>query len=147
MADYPVAIYHFKVTIDGAEIAFSEVSGLSQEAQHLEYRHGNAKDKVTEKRIGMIKTAEISMKKGITKGGAKILNIFKKVYNGVDYGSQGKTIPLSIQLLDEKGGVVCTWKVPKAVPTKMEAPSLKSDGNTIAIEGISFQHEGIELSF
>ena len=147
MSDYPVAVYHFKVTIDGTEIAFSEVNGLNKEAQHLEYRHGNSKEFVTEKRIGMIKTAEISMKKGITKGGGKVLDKFKKIYHGEDYGSQGKPIPLSIQLLDEKGSTVCTWSVPKAVPTKMEGPQLKSDGNTIALEGISFQHEGIELSF
>ncbi len=147
MADkYPVAVFHFKVTIDGSEIAFSEVSGLNQEAQHLEYRHGNAKEFVTMKRVGMIKTGEITMKRGILSGGSEVLDVFKKIYEQ-KYYSQDSPIPLQIQLLDEKGSPVCTWDVEKAVPVKMGGADLKSDQNQIALESITFQHEGIKASF
>ena len=46
MADFPdqwpVAKFHFRITIDGQQISFKEVSGLDQETQVIEYRHGDS---------------------------------------------------------------------------------------------------------
>ena len=43
MADFegqwPIAKYHFRVTIDGEQISFQEVSGLEASTDVIEYRH------------------------------------------------------------------------------------------------------------
>ena len=143
---FPIPKFFFKVSIDGKEIPFQEVTGLDQEADSLEYRHGNDKTFVTRKRAGMIKTSNITMKKGVFKGDSELLDIFKKLY-AHNYGTQGKPIPLVITLQDEKGETVLTWNVAEAVPLKFSGTDLKSEANEIAIESIEFAHSGIEAKF
>ncbi len=144
---FPVPKFHFKVTIDDNEIAFQEVSGLDQEAEFLEYRSGKDKELVTQKRLGLIKTSTIVMKKGIFKNDLKLYNIFKKIYTKGSYYSTSSEghLPLQIQLLDENSKPVMTWKVKEAVPIKLVGTDLKSDASEIAIESIEFVHTGIEI--
>lgn len=148
MADriFPVPKFFFTVSIGGKEIPFQEVTGLEQQAEHLEYRHGNDKKFVTRKRAGMIKTNNITMKKGVFKGDSELLDIFKKL-DTHSYGTQGKPIELVITLQDEKGEPILTWNVPEAVPLKFSGTDLKSDANEIAVETIEFAHSGIEMEF
>ena len=50
-----------------------------------------------------------------------------------------------IKLLDEEHNPVVIWSVKNAWPTKIDAPSLKADGNEVAIESIEIAHEGIKI--
>ena len=51
-----------------------------------------------------------------------------------------------IQLLDEKGNPTMTWTLNNAWPTKITAPTLKSDGNEIAIESIEVAYETLTIA-
>lgn len=144
--EFPLARFHFKVEIGGTEISFQEVTGLNQEADHLEYRHGNSPKFVTMKRVGMVKASAITMKRGVFKSKKDLADIFKKILNK-DFYSQGTPVDITVQLLDEKAKAIVKWKIVKAVPTKYNSTDLKSDANEIAIESIEFQHEGVEVEF
>ena len=46
---WPIAKFVFRVTIKGSTISFQEISGLDQEAEILEYRHGRSKTLIKRK--------------------------------------------------------------------------------------------------
>ncbi len=80
---YPVPVFHFRVEWGGKNIAFSEVSGLTQELQVIEYRDGSSPDYSTIKMPGLQKYNNITMKRGIMKGD----NDFFKWLNTVQLNS------------------------------------------------------------
>ena len=142
--DFPLLSFHFKVDIDGKQISFQEVSGLDFEAEVLEYRHGREYFPFTRKKVGMYKTSTVSFKKGIFSVENDVNNIFDNLefFNNY-FQTNGKTIPIEVYLLDEKGAEVAYWSIPNAVPVKLSGPTFKSDSNEVAIESIDFAHDGI----
>ncbi|MCW2484070.1 phage tail protein, partial [Candidatus Symbiopectobacterium sp. NZEC135] len=53
---------------------------------------------------------------------------------------------VTINLLDESGAPVMSWKLKNAWPTKVTGTDLKSDSNEVAVETIELAHEGLEIS-
>ncbi|MCO7263283.1 phage tail protein [Dickeya zeae] len=143
---WPMPKFHFEVKWDGGAGAsmvasFQEISGLDIEAQIIEYRAGNSPVFSTIKMPGIIKSGNVTLKKGI----------FVKDNNFYDWFSKIKmnTIArtaVTISLLDESGSPAMTWKLKNAWPTKISGTDLKSDGNEVAVETIELAHEGLEVS-
>mgnify|MGYP001804838086 CR=1 FL=1 len=64
-SNWPLPKFYFMVDWgDQTDIAFQEVSGLDTESQPIEYRHGNSPKFSTIKMPGMIKSGNVTMKKG-----------------------------------------------------------------------------------
>ncbi|GAB7195996.1 MULTISPECIES: phage tail protein [Dickeya] len=143
---WPMPKFHFEVKWDGGAGAsmvasFQEITGLDIEAQIIEYRAGNSPVFSTIKMPGIIKSGNVTLKKGI----------FVKDNNFYDWFSKIKmnTIArtaVTINLLDESGSPAMTWKLKNAWPTKISGTDLKSDGNEVAVETIELAHEGLEVS-
>lgn len=143
---WPMPKFHFEVKWDGGAGAsmvasFQEISGLDIEAQIIEYRAGNSPVFSTIKMPGIIKSGNVTLKKGI----------FVKDNNFYDWFSKIKmnTIArtaVTINLLDESGSPAMTWKLKNAWPTKISGTDLKSDGNEVAVETIELAHEGLEVA-
>jgi phage tail-like protein len=143
MADklYPLPVFHFSVKWGGDEIGFSEVSGLTQEVQPIEYRDGSFPEYSSIKLPGLRKYNNITLKRGIMKGNNNFFDWLSKVnLQTVDRRD------ISISLLDESHHAVMTWDVHNAFPVKVEGPQLKATGNEIAIESIEIAHEGLNRS-
>jgi len=147
MADFPdqwpIAKFHFRVTIGGEQISFKEVSGLDQETQVIEYRHGDSEVFSNIKRAGLMKFSNITLKKGVFRTDDRILEMFNKIYEKDYYDKADTRKDLLVELLDEAGETVMSWNIIRAFPIKMTGTDLKSDGNEVAIESIEFAHEGI----
>jgi phage tail-like protein len=124
-------------------MSFQEVSGLDQEAQIIEYRHGDSELFSTIKRPGLVKTSNLVLKKGVFASDDRLIEIFNKIYEKEYYGEEGDRLDISVQLLDETGDVVMAWNIHRAVPVKLSGPTMKSDGNEVAIETIEFAFESI----
>ncbi|AIR70725.1 phage tail protein [Dickeya fangzhongdai] len=143
---WPMPKFHFEVKWDGGAGAsmvasFQEITGLDIEAQIIEYRAGNSPVFSTIKMPGIIKSGNVTLKKGI----------FVKDNNFYDWFSKIKmnTIArtaVTINLLDESGSPAMTWKLKNAWPTKVSGTDLKSDGNEVAVETIELAHEGLEVA-
>ncbi|ANE74764.1 phage tail protein [Dickeya solani] len=143
---WPMPKFHFEVKWDGGAGAgmvasFQEITGLDIEAQIIEYRAGNSPVFSTIKMPGIIKSGNVTLKKGI----------FVKDNNFYDWFSKIKmnTIArtaVTINLLDESGSPAMTWKLKNAWPTKVSGTDLKSDGNEVAVETVELAHEGLEVS-
>jgi phage tail-like protein len=138
---YPLPVFHFRVEWGGQNIGFSEVTGLTQEVQILEYRDGTSPDFSTTKQPGLRKFNNITLKRGIAKGDNQFFDWLNEI-------SMNKITrrDLTISLLDETHSPVMTWTVHNAFPVKLEGPGLKSAGNEVAIESIEIAHEGIKVA-
>jgi phage tail-like protein len=138
-AQYPLPTFHFTVTWGGTRVGFSEVTGLTQENQAIEYRDGSFPEYSSIKMPGLRKFSNITLKRGVIKAD----NEFFKWLSTIKLNTVERR-DLVISLLNEKHEPVMTWKVQNAFPVKLEGPQLKASGNEVAIESIELAHEGLE---
>jgi phage tail-like protein len=66
-AQYPMPTFHFTVEWGGKRIGFSEVTGLTQENQAIEYRDGSFPEYSSIKMPGLRKFSNIVLKRGVVK--------------------------------------------------------------------------------
>jgi phage tail-like protein len=143
MAQYPLTVFHFKISWQGGpDMGFSEVSGLSIENQPIEYRDGMMSGNMLPlKRPGLKKSGNITLKRGLVTQKNELFEWFN------NYGEPNVTRrTLTITLLNDEGEPVFVWTVSEAWPIKCEGPGLKASGNEIAIESIELAHEGIAVA-
>ena len=137
---YPIPVFHFTVQWGGTRIGFSEVSGLTQENQAIEYRDGSFPEYSSIKMPGLRKFSNVTLKRGIVKAD----NDFFRWLSTIKL-NQVERRDVVISLLNESHEPVMTWKIHNAFPVKVEGPGLKASGNEVAIESIEIAHEGLEL--
>jgi phage tail-like protein len=135
---YPIPVFHFRVDWGGKRIGFSEVTGLTQENQVIEYRDGFFPEYSSIKRPGLRKYSNITAKRGVYKGDNDIY-----IWLSTLQLNRAERRPLIISLLDDDHAPVMVWKVHNAFPVKIEGPQLKAQGNEVAIESMEIAHEGI----
>lgn len=142
MANYPLPVFHFEVDWGGTNLGFSEVSGLTQETQAIEYRDGKSKEYHVIKMPGIPKWGNITLKRGIIKGDSD----YKTWYETIALNTvERRTV--TIKLLDEEHNPAVTWTVKNCFPVKVEGPGLKATGNEVAIESIELAHEGFTVEY
>lgn len=140
MANYPLPKFHFQVEWGGANIGFTEVSGLDVQTDPIEYRDGSSPEYIKTKMPGMQKFSNITLKRGTFKGD----NDFYKWWNSVALNTIERR-NVTISLLNENHEPVVVWKVKNAWPIKVQSTDLKADGNEVAIESIELVHEGLVI--
>ena len=135
---WPLPKFYFTVDIsDVGKISCQEVSGLDIEEQAIEYRAGDSKTFSTIKMPGIVKTGNVTMKKGVFVKDSKFWDWFSERKL-----NQIKRRTVTIKLMDESGKPTMTWTLANALPTKITSTDLKSDGNEIAVESMEIAHEG-----
>lgn len=137
---YPLPVFHFRVEWGGTRIGFTEVTGLTQENQAIEYRDGSFLEYSSVKMPGLRKFANIVLKRGVMRGD----NEFVAWLNTVRLNKVERR-DVTISLLNEEHAPVMVWKIHRAFPVKVEGPQLKASGNEVAIESIELAHEGLEV--
>ena len=148
---FPLPKYYFTVNIEGpggsGEMSFQEVTGLDQEVEHLQYRHGDDDEFNLMKRVGLEKTGVVSLKRGIfSQVTMEVPDLMKEIFDSQNFHSQAEELlTVTINLQDEKGGTVITWKVEEAIPVKLVGTNLKSDANEVAIEQIDFMFRRLRI--
>ncbi|MCB0575934.1 MAG: phage tail protein [Saprospiraceae bacterium] len=139
---YPTPVFFFSVKSDKftGEMGFSEVTGLNQEIQVIEYRHGELKEPAPIKKPGLKKYNNIMFKRGIVQGNNDLFNWINN-YNW----QESDRVNLQVTLNNENSEPVLTWNVINAFPTKIEGPAMKASGNEIAIESMEIACEKIKV--
>ncbi len=143
---WPLPKFHFEVKWDGGAgtemvASFQEVSGLDIEAQVIEYRAGNSPIFSTVKMPGIVKSSNVTLKKGIFVKDNQFYNWFAKI----KMNTVARTA-VTISLLDEAGAPTMVWTLTNAWPTKVTGTDLKADGNEVAVETIELAHEGLAIA-
>jgi len=137
---WPLPKFYFSVDIDGNTMGFQEVSGLDIETEPLEYRAGDSKVFSKVKMPGMIKTSNVTMKKGIFVSDNALFDWFSEIkMNTITRKS------ITISLLDQEGSPTMVWKLNNAFPVKIQGTDLKAEGNEVAVESIEIAHEGLTI--
>ena len=139
-SNYPLPVFHFQVQWGGNRVGFSEVTGLTQENQAIEYREGSSPEYSSIKMPGLRKFSNITLKRGVIASD----NEFFKWLNTIRLNNVERR-DLVINLLNEQHEPVMTWTAHNAFPVKVEGPQLKAMGNEVAIESIELAHEGLVL--
>ncbi|MGB1216927.1 MAG: phage tail protein [Saprospiraceae bacterium] len=148
---FPIPKFFFRVSIDGQDVSFHEVSGLEVEAELMEYRVGASSSQTTMKKIGLIRTAPVIMKRGVFKtgGGRKLRSLVELTNNSFvkdgNFNTPESDLEVIISLLDEEGDAVMTWTLDSPIPIKYVGGDYNSSSSEIAIEQIEFVHEGITI--
>ncbi|WP_317932317.1 phage tail protein [Halioxenophilus sp. WMMB6] len=137
---YPMPVFHFVCDWGGERVGFSEISGLTQEVQAIEYREGASPEYSPIKMPGLRKYSNITLKRGVVKKDNEFFSWLSTVKL-----NQIERRDIVIKLLDEEHAPVMVWKVVNAFPVKVEGPQLKATGNEVAIEAIELAHEGLQV--
>ncbi len=137
---YPLPVFHFSVQWGGNRLGFSEVTGLTQENQVIEYRDGYFPEYSSIKMPGLRKFSNITLKRGVVKSD----NDFYKWLTTIKLNTVERR-DLTISLLNESHEPVMVWKIHNAFPVKVEGPQLKAAAKEVAIESIEIAHEGMEV--
>lgn len=143
---WPMPKFHFEVKFDGGAgvgmvASFQEVSGLDIESQVIEYRAGNSPIFSTVKMPGIVKSSNVTLKKGVFVKDNKFYDWFAKI----KMNTVARTA-VTISLLDETGAPTMVWTLTNAWPTKVTGTDLKADGNEVAVETIELAHEGLVIA-
>ncbi|MBN9400225.1 MAG: phage tail protein ['Candidatus Kapabacteria' thiocyanatum] len=139
--EYPLPRFQYQIDWGGAKLNFTEVTGMDQQVEVIEYRHSDSKDFSKIKMPGMRKFSNITMKRGKFEGDFDYNNWIDEISNERVNGRRD----VVIRLLNEKHEPVAVWKAVRCFPTKITVPDLKSDANEVAIETIEIAHEGLSL--
>ena len=146
--DNPYSAFNFLVALggtqgDGSEGSiiggFSDVSGLGVDISYAEYRNGNEKFNTVRKVPNTHKNDDITLKRGLV-GSDDLFLWLKGVRDGTADPRQ-----VTITLMDEARQPVATWTLRNAQPKKWTGPTLAAKGGgEVAMEEISFVHDGVE---
>jgi phage tail-like protein len=156
---YPLPAYNYRVTVlKGGEtlvLGFSEISGLSVEHEPVTYKHGLSF--LTGAKIipGMRQPIRLTMKRGVIRQtnnepgaddkGAYLQSWIQDAYASLFSTTRKRDI--LIELCDETGQAVVAWKVQKALPTKLEAPTFDANSNDVAIETMEVIAHGLKVDY
>ena len=144
--DFPLPKFHYKVTMNNVVISFKEVSGLNQEIEKMEYR-GGEEPFYSRKRSGLVKSSPVTFKKGIFNKDKALTNVINTNTDFSKYYAVGTLFETQINLLNEKGETVVTWKLHDCIPTKMSFSDFASDSSEISIEEIELDYTNMEYTF
>lgn len=148
---YPLPVYNYRVTLQiGGKpvvVGFSEVTGLSVEYESVTYKHGLSFLSGDQIIPGMRQPVKLTLKRGIVSNATAGL-----LYEWID---RAYSDPLSLEtkrdilidLCDEAGEPVVRWKVRKALPVKLEAPTFSAESNDVALEAMELAAAGLTVDY
>ena len=130
---YPIPTFNYRVRIAGKVLAFSEVSGLTVQHDEVVYRHGLSFQNGYHIRRGFAKPINITLKNGMI--ASDITDSEARQFLRESFFKDRKH-DIEIDLCNEAGMALITWKVIGAVPLKFELPSLQANSNEVAVESV-----------
>ncbi len=135
-SSYPLAAYNFRVNVDGATMRFAKVSGLAREHQTVTYRHGLSFIEGEQIAKYFVDTyVPVTLVQG-TVIGAKSLH---------EWLERPKPVALEVDLCDAEGTPVLAWRIAKALPVKLSAPTFDANTNEVAIDTLELRAAGITI--
>jgi len=147
--EFPYPNFAFRVKIgnddENAILAgFQEVSGLGLEVAVSEYRAGNSKENVPQKVMGLGKTADVTLKRGVM-GATNLFDWIKAIRDG-DRSKDTFFRTVTIKLMaEDRTTAVLEWKLLNARPMKYTAPALNGKSSDVAVEELVLSAENIQM--
>lgn len=141
-ATFPMPAYNFRVSRGAEVFGCKQVSGLTMQYDTITYKHGLSWSEGAYHLPGMLQPVNITLEKGIIRKGSMMLNWITSIrMNEVDRHD------LTIDLCDEEGNSVVSWRVTDAFPTQLEAPTFDAETSQVAFERISLMASSVQISY
>jgi phage tail-like protein len=135
-SSYPLAAYNFRVNVDGVTMRFAKVSGLHREYKTVTYRHGLSFIEGEQIAKYFIDTyVPVTLEQG-TVIGSKSLH---------EWLERKTPVSLEVDLCDATGTPVLAWRIAKALPVKLSAPTFDAKSNEVAIDTLELRAAGISI--
>jgi len=158
---YPLPAYNYCVSILNGNkpsvLGFSEVDGLVLEYEPVTYRDGLSFLRGETIVPGLRQPIHITLKRGVLVGkssdsryaeegnkGNYLAAWLKKAHYAL---ASKQTRDVVIDLCDENGASVISWKVIAALPIKLEMSTLDADSNDVAIETLELAAHGLSVNY
>ena len=133
---HPLPAYNFRVSIDGENMRFAKVSGLAREHRTATYRDGLSfleGERITKFYVATF--APVTLEQGTVVGHGFL----------VEWLARKQPSSMDISLCDEKGIPVLAWRIARALPVKMSAPTFDAATNQFSIDTLEVQAAGISI--
>ena len=112
---WPMPKFYFSVDIgDMTDLPFQEVSGLEVETEMIEYRHGNSPNHSKIKMPGLLKYADVTLKKGVFADEIVPVEIKTRKGNFIDFNWDIKVFFKTCMILKSFNFSGCTKRTKKA---------------------------------
>lgn len=146
LRDRPYVQFNFLVDLgtgntDGPEAGFQEVSGIGMEVTVTEYRNGNARENSVQKIMGMNKSTDVTLKRGVI-GSLALYQWLNDIRNGNQKALRNVTVQLQNE---DHTSVVMTWKLLRARPIKVTTGPMNAKGTDVAMEEVVLAYERLEM--
>lgn len=144
MRERPYVQFNFLVDLgngntEGPEAGFQEVSSLQSSVDTIEYRNGNSKVNSPIKLVGLSRTGNVTLKRGLM-GALSLHQWLEETRNG------GGLRTVTISLQDEaRSAAVMQWRLVNARIVKHTSGPFNAKGSDVAIEEIEIACERLEL--
>jgi phage tail-like protein len=139
---YPVTGYYFKVsflaTLGMADTSFKSVSGLSVKLETEDVVEGG-ENRYVHKLPTKVTHSNLVLKRGIGKLTSPLVIWCKSVFEA-DFAVPIASMPVLVQLMNEKGIPVRVWNVMNAFPVSWQVEEFDSMKNEVAIETIELSY-------
>lgn len=135
---YPLMAYNFKVIVADRTMSFAEVSGLHRQHETLTYRHGLSfweGERIA--KFYYDKHVPVTLQKGTLVNGGALLYAWLE--------AKDEKV-MMISLCDEQGRPIVTWRIARALPVKLTAPSFGASKSEVSIETLEVMAAGITVS-
>ena len=145
LRDPPYAAFNFLVNLSdaepgGAESGFSEVTGLDQSVELLEYRAGNSKSSAPQLLAGLARPVTVTLTRGVI--GSELL----QQWLNTSLTGIAERRNVTVQLLSEdRAGVAQEWRLTNAIPVAIKGPTLNANTSAIAIEQMVLVAESLSV--
>lgn len=139
---FPLPAYNYRVSVNGESVGFSEVTGLFIQHEPITYRHGLSWKEGAEHMPGMKQPLRITLRKGVVSKGR-----FLADWIGTIRQNTVEKRTVTIDLCDEEGTPLITWRVQQAFPLKLDAPAFNAGSNEVAIESLELMASDLEITY
>lgn len=133
---FPLPAYNFRVSVEGVDMSFSEVSGLVQEYELITYKHGlSFLEGEAKLQIQSDKSVPVTLKRGSVHSLEQLSA----------WMNERKSRQIQVSLCDVTGQPVVVWTVKSAFPVRLSAPTFDANSNDVAIETLEVMASGISV--
>jgi phage tail-like protein len=133
----PVGFY-FKLTFNGEEYAFIEVSGISMEMETDEIVEGG-ENRFTHRVPISSSFSNLVLKRGIVSQNSELLRWCQNTLEGT-LSNPITTNNVFVHLLDANANILRSWKFHNAYPVKYAVGPFQSETNEVAIETLELKY-------
>lgn len=142
-SDYPVGFY-FKLSFNGDDAAFQEVSGISKEL-HLEEVTGGGENRFKYRLPTLTSSQNLVLKRALITKGSKLANWCTSCLDD-GLSSAIETHDVNVTLLDSEGNTSIMWTFHNAYPVKYSISDFKSQENSLVIESIELAYTYFDIT-